>query len=53
MVFAKIFAPGTPQVCYVGLFLDGINDIEVLESSKAGCNINHHYYFRQGKLSKS
>ncbi|MGO1337601.1 MAG: sucrose phosphorylase, partial [Leuconostoc fallax] len=40
---AQIFAPGIPQVYYVGL-LAGENDIELLESSKEGRNINRHYY---------
>ncbi|MBP5835714.1 sucrose phosphorylase [Candidatus Phytoplasma meliae] len=42
----QIFAPGIPQVYYVGL-LAGVNDIELLESSKEGRNINRHYYSRQ------
>ena len=40
---AQIFAPGIPQIYYVGL-LAGENDIELLESSKEGRNINRHYY---------
>ena len=39
----QCFAPGIPQVYYVGL-LAGKNDIELLESSKEGRNINRHYY---------
>lgn len=39
----QIFAPGIPQVYYVGL-LAGKNDIELLESTKEGRNINRHYY---------
>ncbi|MEZ0180359.1 sucrose phosphorylase ['Camptotheca acuminata' phytoplasma] len=39
----QIFAPGIPQVYYVGI-LAGQNDIELLESSKEGRNINRHYY---------
>lgn len=39
----QCFAPGIPQVYYVGL-LAGENDIELLESSKEGRNINRHYY---------
>jgi len=39
----QFFAPGTPQVYYVGL-LAGRNDIELLERTKEGRNINRHYY---------
>ena len=39
----QFFAPGIPQVYYVGL-LAGKNDLEFLESSKEGRNINRHYY---------
>lgn len=39
----QIFAPGIPQIYYVGL-LAGKNDIELLESTKEGRNINRHYY---------
>ena len=39
----QCFAPGIPQVYYVGL-LAGENDIELLETSKEGRNINRHYY---------
>jgi len=39
----QFFAPGTPQVYYVGL-LAGRNDIELLEKTKEGRNINRHYY---------
>lgn len=39
----QCFAPGIPQIYYVGLFA-GENDIELLESSKEGRNINRHYY---------
>ena len=39
----QCFAPGIPQIYYVGL-LSGENDIELLESTKEGCNINRHYY---------
>ncbi len=42
----QIFAPGIPQVYYVGL-LAGENDIKLLESSKEGRNINRHYYSRE------
>ena len=39
----QFFAPGTPQVYYVGL-LAGKNDISLLEETKEGRNINRHYY---------
>lgn len=39
----QAFAPGIPQVYYVGL-LAGKNDLELLEESKEGRNINRHYY---------
>jgi len=39
----QCFAPGIPQIYYVGL-LAGENDIKLLESSKEGRNINRHYY---------
>ncbi len=39
----QFFTPGIPQVYYVGLFA-GSNDIELLESTKQGRNINRHYY---------
>ncbi|MDH6365313.1 sucrose phosphorylase [Enterococcus sp. PF1-24] len=39
----QCFAPGIPQVYYVGL-LAGENDLELLEKTKEGRNINRHYY---------
>lgn len=39
----QFFTPGIPQVYYVGL-LAGENDIELLEKTKEGRNINRHYY---------
>lgn len=39
----QFFAPGTPQVYYVGM-LAGKNDLELLERTKEGRNINRHYY---------
>lgn len=39
----QCFAQGIPQIYYVGL-LAGENDIELLESTKEGRNINRHYY---------
>lgn len=42
----QFFAPGIPQVYYVGL-LAGENDIELLEETKVGRNINRHYYSKE------
>jgi sucrose phosphorylase len=39
----QMFAPGIPQVYYVGL-LAGKNDIELVESTKHGRDINRHSY---------
>ncbi len=39
----QVFAPGIPQIYYVGL-LAGKNDIKLLEATKEGRNINRHYY---------
>ena len=39
----QFFAPGIPQVYYVGL-LAGKNDLQLLEETKIGRNINRHYY---------
>jgi sucrose phosphorylase len=39
----QFFAPGLPQVYYVGL-LAGENDIELLTRSGVGRDINRHYY---------
>ncbi len=39
----QFFAPGIPQVYYVGL-LAGANDIDLLEKTKNGRDINRHYY---------
>ncbi len=39
----QFFCPGIPQVYYVGMFA-GKNDLELLESTKEGRNINRHYY---------
>jgi len=39
----QFFAPGIPQVYYVGI-LAGENDIELLEETKEGRNINRHFY---------
>lgn len=42
----QFFAPGIPQVYYVGL-LAGENDINLLEKTKIGRNINRHYYTKE------
>lgn len=42
----QMFAPGIPQVYYVGM-LAGKNDIKLLEETKEGRNINRHYYSRE------
>ncbi len=39
----QFFAPGTPQVYYVGL-LAGKNDMELVERTGVGRDINRHYY---------
>lgn len=39
----QFFAPGIPQVYYVGL-LAGRNDLELLEKTKVGRDINRSYY---------
>jgi sucrose phosphorylase len=39
----QFFTPGIPQVYYVGM-LAGRNDIELLEATKLGRNINRHNY---------
>lgn len=39
----QFFAPGIPQVYYVGM-LAGVNDIELMELTKNGRDINRHYY---------
>lgn len=39
----QFFAPGIPQVYYVGM-LAGTNDIELMEKTKNGRDINRHYY---------
>lgn len=42
----QFFAPGIPQVYYVGM-LAGKNDLELLEQTKEGRNINRHYYSKE------
>jgi len=39
----QLFVPGIPQVYYVGL-LAGTNDMELLESSGVGRDVNRHHY---------
>lgn len=39
----QFFAPGIPQIYYVGL-LAGTNDMALLEKTKVGRDINRHYY---------
>jgi sucrose phosphorylase len=41
----QFFLPGIPQVYYVGL-LAGCNDVELLERTGVGRDINRHYYER-------
>lgn len=42
----QFFAPGIPQVYYVGMFA-GRNDLKLLEETREGRNINRHYYTRE------
>lgn len=42
----QMFAPGIPQVYYVGL-LAGENDVELIERTKIGRDINRHYYTKE------
>lgn len=39
----QFFAPGIPQVYYVGLFA-GRNDFKLFESTREGRDVNRHYY---------
>jgi sucrose phosphorylase len=45
----QFFVPGIPQVYYVGL-LAGENDMDLLERTKVGRDINRHYYAREEVL---
>ena len=50
----QFFAPGIPQVYYVGL-LGGTNDMDLLQRSRVGRDINRHYYNAaeiEGELKK-
>ncbi|MGP0070471.1 MAG: sucrose phosphorylase [Bryobacteraceae bacterium] len=42
----QFFAPGVPQVYYVGL-LAGTNDVDLLRRTGVGRDINRHYYTRE------
>lgn len=42
----QFFVPGIPQVYYVGL-LAGENDIELLEKTNVGRDINRHYFSKE------
>lgn len=42
----QFFAPGVPQVYYMGL-LSGKNDLKLLEETGVGRDINRHYYDTQ------
>ncbi len=42
----QFFSPGEPQVYYVGLLAGG-NDMELVERTSVGRDINRHYYSRQ------
>ncbi len=39
----QLFAPGTPQIYYVGL-LAGENDVDLLQKTGVGRDINRHYF---------
>src|SRR5205823_1604182 len=39
----QFFAPGVPQVYYVGLLAGG-NDMDLLHRTRVGRDINRHYY---------
>ncbi|MFK7887285.1 MAG: sucrose phosphorylase [Gammaproteobacteria bacterium] len=41
----QFFAPGIPQIYYVGL-LGGVNDLDLLKQTGVGRDINRHYYDR-------
>lgn len=45
----QFFVPGIPQVYYVGL-LAGENDMNLLDRTKVGRDINRHYYSREEVL---
>ena len=47
----QFFVPGIPQIYYVGL-LAGVNDMQLLERTQAGRDINRHYYDRDEVLAQ-
>lgn len=47
----QFFAPGIPQVYYVGLF-SGANDMDLLQKTNVGRDINRHYYTKEEILSE-
>ena len=42
----QFFVPGIPQIYYVGLFA-GLNDMQLLEETNVGRDINRHYYSKE------
>jgi len=48
----QFFVPGVPQVYYVGLFGDE-NDMQLLEETNVGRDINRHYYTKDEILKKT
>ena len=46
----QLFAPGVPQIYYVGLLAGG-NDVELLRRTGVGRDINRHYYSRDELLA--
>ena len=48
----QFFVPGIPQVYYVGLFGDE-NDMQLLEKTNVGRDINRHYYTKDEILKKT
>ena len=42
----QFFAPGIPQVYYVGL-MTGKNDVQLVEKTRTGRDINRHYYTQE------
>ncbi|MEX0316213.1 MAG: sucrose phosphorylase [Allomuricauda sp.] len=47
----QFFVPGVPQVYYVGLFGDD-NDMDLLDRTNVGRDINRHYYSKDEILTK-
>ncbi len=48
----QFFVPGIPQVYYMGLFGDD-NDMELLDKTNVGRDINRHYYTKGEVLEKT